>query len=117
MGNKVLGYTSDVELDMLSVTFPINISKKKRSVRVEPNLTVDDIVNLKTKTLTKRILLGVTNGFWEVKVMLVQQMADIRDEQLTVAPPWTQVALDFAGPITVKGQVNKRAKMKVWILV
>ena len=63
MGNKVLGYTSDVELDMLGVTFPINISKKKRSVRVEPNLTVDDIVNLKTKTLTKRILLGVTNGF------------------------------------------------------
>ena len=51
------------------------------------------------------------------KVMLVQQMADIRDEQLTVAPPWTHVALDFAGPITVKGQVNKRAKMKVWILV
>ena len=51
------------------------------------------------------------------QVMLVQQMADIRDEQLTVAPPWTHVALDFAGPITVKGQVNKRAKMKVWILV
>jgi hypothetical protein len=51
------------------------------------------------------------------KVMLVQQMADIREEQLTVAPPWTHVALEFAGPITVKGQVNKRSKMKVWILV
>ena len=49
--------------------------------------------------------------------MLMQQMSDIKEEQLTVAPPWTHVALDFAGPITVKGQVNRRAKLKVWILV
>ena len=49
--------------------------------------------------------------------MLVQQMSEIKEEQLTVAPPWTHCALDFAGPTTVKGQVNKRAKLKVWILV
>ena len=51
------------------------------------------------------------------KVMLMQQMSDIKEEQLTVAPPFTHVALDFAGPVTVKGQVNKRAKLKCWILV
>ena len=49
--------------------------------------------------------------------MMVQQMSNIKDEQLTVAPPWTNVALDFAGPVVVKGQVNKRATLKVWILV
>ena len=42
------------------------------------------------------------------KEMMVQQMSDIKAEQLTVAPPWTNVAmaLDFAGPVVVKGQVN-----------
>jgi hypothetical protein len=43
--------------------FPINISKKRRSVRVEPDLTIDDLDLLRSKTLTKRNLLGVTNGF------------------------------------------------------
>ena len=51
------------------------------------------------------------------KEMLVKQIPNIEEEQLTVAPPWTHVALDIAGPILVKGQVNKRAKLKVWIMV
>ena len=51
------------------------------------------------------------------KELLMQQMSDIKEEQLTVAPPWSHIALDFAGPLIVKGQVNKRAKLKVWILV
>ena len=62
----MLGYSSDIEKDMLSVVFPVNLSKKKRSVRVEPNLTVDEIDSLKGRTFTKRILLGVTNGFCDI---------------------------------------------------
>ena len=50
-------------------------------------------------------------------VVLQQQMSRIKDEQLTVAPPWTHIALDFAGPVKVKGEVNKRAMLKVWILI
>ena len=49
--------------------------------------------------------------------MLTQQMSEIKDEQLTISPPWTHIALDFAGPVYVKGEVNKRTKMKCWILV
>ena len=63
MGNKVLGYEYNVEEDMLSVPFPVNLSRKKRSVREEPNLTLSDIDDLKSKSFTKRLLLGVTNGF------------------------------------------------------
>ena len=63
LGNKVLGYHYDIEKDMLEVPFPVNLSRKKRSVRVEPNLTLKDIGGLKSRSLTKRILLGVTNGF------------------------------------------------------
>ena len=63
MGDKVLGYDYDIEKDMLAVKFNINLSKKRRSVRVEPDLTLSDIHILKSKTLTKRLLLGVVNGF------------------------------------------------------
>ena len=44
-------------------------------------------------------------------------MADLKPESLTVSPPWTNVALDFAGPILVRGEVNKRAKLKCWVIV
>ena len=44
-------------------------------------------------------------------------MANIKDEQLTIAPPWTHICLDFAGPINVKDQVKRRVKLKSWILV
>ena len=37
-------------------------------------------------------------------------MADIKEEQLTVA-------LDFCGPYTVKGEVNKKARLKIWVLL
>ena len=63
MGNKVLGYDSDIERDMLALTFRMNISKKKRSVRVDPDLTLKDVDKLKSANLSKRVLLGVTNGF------------------------------------------------------
>ena len=63
LGNHVLGYNYDVETDMLSIPFPLNLSRKRRSVREEANLTAADVGILKSKTLTKRILLGVVNGF------------------------------------------------------
>ena len=63
LGSKVLGYHSNLEKDMLAVSFPINLSKKKRSVRQEPNLTLQDVDSLRSRTLTKRLLLGVVNGF------------------------------------------------------
>ena len=39
------------------------VGKKKRKVKVEEDLTKDDLSALCSKTLTRRILLGVTNGF------------------------------------------------------
>ena len=63
MGSKVLGYDYDLEKDMLSIKFSINLSKKRRSIRSEPDLCYNDIASLRSKTLTKRILLGVTNSF------------------------------------------------------
>ena len=63
LGNKVLGYKYDQEEDMLSLVFNMNISKKKRSVRMEPDLSLKDVDKLRSAHLSKRVLLGVTNGF------------------------------------------------------
>ena len=46
-----------------------------------------------------------------------QRMSMIKEESLTVCPPFTYISLDFAGPLIIKGAVNARASMKCWILV
>ena len=51
---------------MVSIPFPLNLSRKKISVQEEANLTVTDLGILELKTLTKRILLGVVNEFGDL---------------------------------------------------
>ena len=63
LGGNVFGYLWDVTNDVMGVRFPVNLSKKKRSVRSEPNLTLDDVGKLRAMGLTKRNLLGFVNGF------------------------------------------------------
>ena len=66
LGDKVLGYGYSLETDMMTVNFSLNLSGKRRSVRKEADLTVADIDRLKSRPLTKRLLLGVVNGFGDV---------------------------------------------------
>ena len=63
LGGNVFGYMWDVTNDVMGVRFPVNLSKKRRSIRTEPNLTLDDIEKLRILDLTKRKLLGFVNGF------------------------------------------------------
>ena len=53
LGAKVLGYVYNIEEDMMAVTFPINLSRKRRSVRQEPDLSLQDVDSLKSRTLSK----------------------------------------------------------------
>ena len=102
MGNKVLGYDYDIEKDMFAVAFPVNLSRKKRSVRVEPNLTLNDVEMLRSRTLTKRILLGVVNGFGDflgiaspftIKFKVLMRQLFLLEEPLTwdeEVPEWSR---------------------------
>ena len=64
IGDKVLGYGWDSETDMMKVTFPVNVSKKKgKGLRECPDLTVDSLSVLPETVLTKRICLGLANTF------------------------------------------------------
>ena len=58
----MFGYTWNVPDNVLSVKFPVNLSKKKRSIRSEPDMTIADIERLRTLHLCKRNLLGFVNG-------------------------------------------------------
>ena len=62
LGGNIFGYEWNVSQDVLGVKFPVNLSRKKRSVRSEPDMTVADIERLRAVKLTKRNLLGFVNG-------------------------------------------------------
>ena len=69
------------------------------------------------RDLSRKVVNSCPRCDLDRKETLLQQMSDIKEEQLTVSPPWTNVALDFAGPYIVKGEVNRRAKLKIWVLL
>ena len=69
------------------------------------------------KNLAKSIVNSCPKCRRERKIMESQQMGMLQEAQLTVCPPWTYVSLDFAGPVSVGGEVQKRITMKCWILV
>ena len=72
---------------------------------------------VKGKELAKKIVSSCMECRRFRKRLLGQQMADLKVESSTICPPWTHIALDFAGPILVKGEVNVRAHKKCWIIV
>ena len=63
LGNAVFGYGWNAKTGVMRLKFKLNMSKKKRGVRTEPDLTVDNLESLKTQKFTKRNLLGLTNSF------------------------------------------------------
>ena len=69
------------------------------------------------RNLARKVVNSCPRCDLDRKETLLQHMANIKEEQLTVSPPWSHISLDFAGPYIVKGEVNKRARLKIWILI
>ena len=63
---------------------------------------------VKGKQLAKRIVNSCTSCKREKRKLEVQQMGILREEHLTLSPPWTAVSLDFAGPVKISGEVQRR---------
>ena len=63
LGNKVFGYRWNHKEDIMGIQLSINMSREKRGVRVNPDLTLADLDTIRSLTMTKRLLLGVTNSF------------------------------------------------------
>ena len=92
LGSNVFGYTWHVTEDKMAVKFPVNLSKKKRSIRSEPNMKVEDIEKLRTLNLSKRKLLGFVNGIgdplgigspWYMKLKLLMKKLYLLESPLS----------------------------------
>ena len=57
---------------------------------------------VKGRNLARKVANSCLKCIRDRKQLLVQQMADISQESLSVSPPWRHVALDFVGPLIVK---------------
>ena len=53
----------------------------------------------------------------EEKKLRAQRMGQLPRTSTTPGPPFTAVALDYAGPFRVRGEVSKRVTMKTWVLL
>ena len=63
LSNTVFGYYWDPKTKNMKMIISLNLSKKKRSVRILPDLKKEDLKDLVHIKMTKRNLLGITNSF------------------------------------------------------
>ena len=63
IGNKALGYHWNATTDMMAVTFPIYLTNKRKKPRTQPALSKDTLGLLDSAVFTRRLCLGITNGF------------------------------------------------------
>ena len=64
--SRVLGTNWNPAEDVFSVSVKINISKKYRGARTEPDFSKEDIPRLMTTTLTRRILQGIVYSCFDI---------------------------------------------------
>ena len=65
LGGAALGIKYSTERDELSITFRVNVSKKKRGQPTGEDLTRETVGTTGTTILSKRICLGVVNGVYD----------------------------------------------------
>ena len=71
-----------------------------------------DVWIVKGKQFAKKIVLNCNKCIIARKLLITQQISELKPENLSVCKPWSYVSLDFCGPITIKGVVNKHARLK-----
>ena len=66
-GGKVLGHIWHPQTDKLEFKLKVNLSGcNQKGERLSQDLTMDDLQSLKSIKLTKRVLLGFTNGIYDI---------------------------------------------------
>ena len=83
LSGSVLGHGYSTERDELTVRFKVNVSPRRRGKVTGPNVTRDTIGELSQAVLTRRVLLGVCNGQFDMLGIatpaLIKLKANMRD--------------------------------------
>ena len=73
------------------------------------------IVN--ARCLAKSVIRSCIRCRYLRKSLEMQKMAILPESIQIQCPPFTNIGLDLCGPLTVKAMTNKRATMKVWVVL
>ena len=80
--NRHLGINWNPATDKLSVTVKVNVSKKNRGKKTEPDLTYEEIPKILKMKFTRRLVLRIVNSCYDplglVSVILVQLKIEMR---------------------------------------
>ena len=72
---------------------------------------------INAKKLAKNIIKHCVRCRYLRKLLEQQKISELPDFVQIVCPPFTNIGLDLIGPIIVKTMTNKRATMKVWVVL
>ena len=72
---------------------------------------------INAKKLAKKIISGCVRCRFIRRLINEQKIAPLPDALQLPCPPFSHIGLDLCGPMIVKAMVNKRAKMKVWVVI
>ena len=64
-GGKLLGYNWDPTRDIMSVPMKFNLSGKFKGKSREADVSLADLGDLASKSITRRNLMAITNGVWD----------------------------------------------------
>ena len=78
LSGSVLEHRYSTEEDTLAVKFKVNISRRKRRKPTGPDLTVDTLSELGQVVLTRRLVLGVTSGQFDMLGMASPLLIKLR---------------------------------------
>merc|ERR1712240_689883 len=65
LSNKVLGCLYNPREDLLEIKFVFNPSKKKKGIKIKPDLTLQDIEEFYKSPQSRRSLLSLCNGIYD----------------------------------------------------
>ena len=108
----IMGSTRVAELVMLAAH---NLDHLGRDITQANARHEAWIVN--AKKLAKRIVNNCLRCRFLRKLLQGQKMSVLPDYVQIQCPPYTNIGLDLTGPITVKSMTNKRATMKIWVVI
>ena len=83
LSGTVFGLKYSTKMDTLAIPFRVNVSPRKRGAPTGPDITCDTIGDLENAILTRRILLGIVNGQFDMlgiaAPLLIKSKVAMRD--------------------------------------